>query len=231
MGSRTALRWAWCACVALWPGASWVRAAIEWEGTTRTAVLQPGQTELRVEFGFVNRGSPVRIRNVSTSCGCTEATVSDRDLGVGERGRVEAAFRVESRRGRQRKTIRVETDDPKRPVYELVLDVEVPQVVWLAPRMVWWSGDEAGARSVEVRAMTAVAIRGVGARAAKPDWRVTVVPLVEGRRYAVNVEPPAGGKPGSTVVAVTVEMVDDSVMAHPVYARVFERGGDVAGAR
>ena len=111
---------------------------------------------------------------------------------------------------------------------ELVLVVDIPETVWVAPRFVWWPGRGGSeARAVWVDALGGARIKGVRARATHPEWVAEVFSERVGGRYRVEVRPPAGGGAGSTVLAVTVEFEDGSVTSLPVFARVF--GGEGKG--
>lgn len=212
----------WLASVALGLGVSSAFGGLEWETTVRRARLRSGQAEFRAEFPFVNRGGPLEIRKIHTSCGCTVAKVGERCLAAGERGSVEAVFRVDSRRGRQRRFVRVETDDPVRPFQELVLDLDVPEQAWVGPRLVWWCGGPREPRCIEVRPAAGVRVREVRARAVHEDWGVEVRRGDSGGVFRVEILPPTVAKTISTVVAVSVDLADDSSMSYPVFARVFE---------
>lgn len=199
--------------------------SIEWDSRRQTVRVARGVGEVRTAFRFVNRGAPVKVTHVSTSCGCTDAILEDRELGADEAGALRVVFRVESRRGVQRKYIRVETDDPGARVAELVLVVEIPDSMFVAPRFVWWEGGGSrGAKSVWVDALGDARIKSVRARATQAAWGAEPLAVREGMRYRVLVRAPEGGAPGSTVVAVTVEFADGPTMSVPIFARVFGEG-------
>lgn len=219
------------ALVAMWLAGSVGHGGIEWESARQTIRVRRGEAEVRTAFRFVNRGAPVKVAHISTSCGCTEARLDDRELGVGEEGALDVIFRVESRRGVQRKYIRVETDDPKGRVEELVLVVEIPESMWVAPRFVWWEGrGDGGARSIWVDALGDARLKSVRATATHGDWAAGAQAEDEGRRYRIDVRPPEAMGGGSTVVAVTVEFTDGVTISVPVFARVFA-AGRVQGGR
>ncbi len=221
-------RWKMGLLAAGWLVAVSAQGSIGWESMRQSLRVERGAAEVRTSFRFVNGGSPLKVTHISTSCGCTEARIEDRELAPGEAGELRVVFRVESRRGLQRKYIRVETDDPGRPVDELVLVVDIPETVWVAPRFVWWPGRGGSeARAVWVDALGGARIKGVRARATHPEWAAEVFSERVGGRYRVEVWPPAGGGAGSTVLAVTVEFEDGSVTSLPVFARVF--GGEGKG--
>ncbi len=78
------------------------------------------------EFSIQNLGeAPLHIGNVKTTCGCTVAELSAREIPP----RGEAKLRVQYTAGplqeRASKRIKVESDDPRRPVLTLTLKVRV----------------------------------------------------------------------------------------------------------
>lgn len=214
-------RWWASVAVGLLVGSGIARGAIEWETTRQTVRLRQGEKEVRTAFRFVNRRAPLKIKHISTSCGCTEAKVADRDLGVDEAGQLDVVFKVDSRRGVQRKYVGVETDEGRNSIEQLVLIVDVPEKLWLAPRFVFWaSAADDGVRSFWVDAVGKTRITAVRATATHPDWRTAVQKM--GGRYRVELRHPS--KEGSTVVAITAEMADEGAVSMPVFARVFGGG-------
>lgn len=206
------------------------QGSIQWETTRQTLRPKRGEATVRTAFRFINRGAPVRVRHISTSCGCTEAKLDDRELGSGEAGELVVVFRIESQRGVLRKYIRVETDDPSRRVEELMLVVEIPETVWVAPRFVWWEGrGERVGRSFWVDAVGDVRIKSVRATATKSEWRVGVKAERDGLRYRVDLRPPDNAPDGSTVVAISVGLKDGDTISLPVFARVFGARHDGEG--
>ena len=205
--------------------------AIQWETTRQVLRPKRGEASVRAVFRFVNGDAPVRVTHISTSCGCAEARMDDRDLGPGEVGELTVMFRIESQRGVLRKYIRVETDDRPRRVDELIVVVEIPETVWVAPRFVWWEGQgQRATKSVWVDAMHDVWIKSVRAVATHPGWKVGVVTEREGMRYRVDLLPPGNIAEGSTVAAISVGLKDGDTVSLPIFARVFGIR-DVLGGR
>lgn len=214
--------------VALLAGDNLGNAAIEWETMRQSVRLRQGEKEVRTTFRFVNRRTPSKITHISTSCGCTDARVEDRDLEAGEAGHLDVVFRVDSRRGVQRKYIRVETYERGGGAHELVLIVDVPEKIWLVPRFVWWeSASDGSARLFHVGALSRARLKGVRATATHPGWDVEVSP--DGGGYRVQVRHPADGGAGSTVVAITADVEGEGAISLPVFARVFGEGERAGG--
>lgn len=95
-----------------------------------------------VEHAFVLRNAgdePLTISRVRPSCGCTVATLNTKTLGPGREARVEARFTLKGRRGAQRKSILVESNDPNTPRLHLSLTGNVVMEFGLQPDYVNFS--------------------------------------------------------------------------------------------
>jgi hypothetical protein len=131
-------------CVAvlgLMPGVSfgWVKF---YESEHRIEA-KPEQTQVEVEYRFANKGDkPVKILSTETSCGCTTPKLEKDTYAPGERGRLKVVFDFEGRDGWQQKTITVKTDDPQTPVKVLKLDVNIPRIALVGPKVLQWSTDK-----------------------------------------------------------------------------------------
>ncbi len=93
----------------------------------------------KVEHTFVlkNRGSaPLTIKNTRTSCGCTVANASSSVIQQGKSTTIKASFDSSNFFGNVTKTISVETNDPKTPVFILTLKGTVVEEIVVAPRQV-----------------------------------------------------------------------------------------------
>ncbi|UCH34746.1 MAG: DUF1573 domain-containing protein [Armatimonadota bacterium] len=90
------------------------------------------------EFVFRNVGdAPLVIEQVRTSCGCTGALVTEKQVAPGGEGRVKATFRTTSYKGDQRKSIYVETNDPEQPRVTLALIGYVMVEVEVSPATIY----------------------------------------------------------------------------------------------
>lgn len=98
----------------------------EWDfGTISDALSVTNQ------FLIENRGeSSLLITDVKSVCNCTVVTLKKRQLSPGDRLRVTAVFDPAGRSGKQHKSVRIFSTDPKTPVLSLQLNGQVdPQLV------------------------------------------------------------------------------------------------------
>jgi len=82
--------------------------------------------KLRHAYRFTNTGqSPLSVKRVKASCGCTVPSWAKEAIAPGESGTITAVFDSRNRHGAQHKTIRVQTNDPRNPNIILHLRAKV----------------------------------------------------------------------------------------------------------
>jgi hypothetical protein len=124
-------------------------AALLMAARTGTAETQPrlAVEEDVFDFGTVERGAPVdhtfrlpnrgtaelRVDHVKSSCGCTVAVVSEREIPPGGEGRVVVTLDTARLAGRTTKTVSVYTNDPDAPVVALSLTGQVTADLVVTP--------------------------------------------------------------------------------------------------
>lgn len=80
------------------------------------------------KYNFVNKGkSPLILRKVKASCGCTTPSIGSKIIKPGQSSYVVAEFDSKGRGGKQSKTVTVTTNDPLNTTAVLRLDVYVKQ--------------------------------------------------------------------------------------------------------
>ncbi len=90
--------------------------------------VKQGET-LKHEFIFKNAGDAVlNIKSVETSCGCTVALVSKKQLGPGQEGRVKITFSTAGYGGKVYKVIYLDSDDPSQPrvQFSITANIKTP---------------------------------------------------------------------------------------------------------
>lgn len=129
------------------------RAELKWEQTQIELHPAVGDKEAVGHFKYKNAGdTPVRIKSVKTSCGCTAAQSQKDQIAPGESGEITATFKIGGRTGTQVKSVTVETDDPAQPVTALMLKAVIPQSLEIKPALVFWKvGEPATAKRITVK--------------------------------------------------------------------------------
>ena len=84
------------------------------------------QKQIEKEFVFKNTGKrDLIIRKIRTTCGCTTANLEKKVLKPGEYSSFKAVFKFGSRKGMQRKSIYVISNDPSNPQERLTISGEI----------------------------------------------------------------------------------------------------------
>ncbi len=77
-------------------------------------------------FSFSNNGSEkLTIKEVKTSCGCTAALLSKKEIAPGEKGELKVELNTENRSGKMTRNITIISDDMKEPQKHLTITAEV----------------------------------------------------------------------------------------------------------
>jgi len=77
--------------------------------------------------------APLHVREVRADCGCYSASMTVREVAPGATAPLAITFRTFTMAGPLTKRIRVSTDDPDRPVAELLLRVDIAAGIVLDP--------------------------------------------------------------------------------------------------
>lgn len=84
--------------------------------------------KVNVAYKFTNTGKePLIIESVKASCGCTASAPKDKVIEPGASSEIQATFDSRGRKGTQKKSITVRSNDPDNPAVVLRLTVEVEQ--------------------------------------------------------------------------------------------------------
>jgi len=93
-------------------------------------------------FEFRNSGDqPLKITRVRSTCGCTAALLSKRELAPGEKGEVKVTFNTRGYGGRLSKYIVIESNDTKQPRVQLTVAVAIDVPPQPKIQLSWYSKD------------------------------------------------------------------------------------------
>ena len=77
-------------------------------------------------FVFKNEGDEtLTIKRVRTSCGCTAALVSNKDIAPGKEGEIKVTLNTRGEGGKVAKYVQVESNDPSQPNKQLIVKAEI----------------------------------------------------------------------------------------------------------
>ena len=96
-------------------------------------------------FKFTNTGSePLQIIRVNTSCGCTAALLSKKEVFPGGSGEIRATFKTKRFEGIQETTITVYSNDPDTPEIDLTIIGAIKRDVAVVPQGINFGDVEKG---------------------------------------------------------------------------------------
>jgi hypothetical protein len=77
-------------------------------------------------FKFVNKGkSTLDISDIKTSCGCTAALVSNKQIAPGKNGTIKVDLDTKNRQGKMSRTITITSNDPEEPTKVITIFADV----------------------------------------------------------------------------------------------------------
>ena len=108
------------------------RIAFDREAHDFGAVRQ--EAVLETAFTVRNEGDAVlHVKEVRADCGCSTTAIDVKELAPGASARIRVEFRTFTMNGRLTKRLHVHSDDPARPVAELLLRVDVSAGIVVEP--------------------------------------------------------------------------------------------------
>ncbi|MCH8474584.1 MAG: DUF1573 domain-containing protein [Opitutales bacterium] len=180
---------AWLLTSPLW-------GALEFAEERKVVELELGMESITVDFGFRNTGEEaVRIRNLSSDCGCTAAMPEKRVFEPGEEGVIPVTFTVGNRSGTRVQRVFLQTDHEETNRHTLQLELRIPEEVELSERILRWRQGEARSPQtflVKIHPESPLRLKDLVAdqEGVEVDWEEVEVEESEGRRALVRVTPP-----------------------------------------
>jgi hypothetical protein len=183
-----------------------------------------------VEHTFVIRNAgdlTLEIHNVRTSCGCTVANISTKQVEPGGETHVTARLSLKGRRGQQHKAITVESNDPKTPQMQLALQGTSAVKLSVQPAQLFFGQIDESAESTaatEIASLTEDRFQITKVESSSPNFDGQVEVLEDGRKYRLVVSTrgavPKGGARGS--IRVSTDSPTYPIIDIPVSATVLD---------
>jgi hypothetical protein len=80
-------------------------------------------------FKIINKGTGLlRIKDITTSCGCTAAVIKDKDIPAGKEGEILVQFDSSGKMGKLSRRITVLSNDPKNTYKNIIIYADVETV-------------------------------------------------------------------------------------------------------
>ena len=153
-------------------------------------------------------GRVVKIIAVRPSCGCTTAQVATNELAPGLATTVDVVLDFKGRRGRQNKSIYVETDDSENRIVRLGFNGVVMVPIEAQPEGVHFgtiSSEGLLEREVLLTAVSTNTFKVLSVKSASPQVTVSFEPREAGKQYLLRIACPGARKLGTFMTAVEVE--------------------------
>jgi len=183
-------------------------AALVFEKTEVDLKPELGASKIDAVFKYENKGTtPVHIKAVRPSCGCTTTALAKNDVAPGEKGQITATFNIGDRSGVQVKTITIETDDPASPQTVLTFKATIAQLLELQPTFVYWQANEpAQAKTITAKAPKGVTVSKVDVTSSSGDFTAKVEPGSTAGEFKIQVQPKDTSKPLNATLTIKPEV-------------------------
>ncbi len=198
-----------------------LHAELIWEKPFQSFHRLPSDGHLDAKFAFRNAGkTPVRVRKVQTSCGCTTASLVKDTYAPGESGEIAVKFTFGDRKGAHRKVITVTTDD-KPEATELNLQVVIDEPLTVTPALVFWkTGDAVAAKSVQITAQPGQPVRVKSVTSSNPRIAAKLDTIKAGEQYAVAIVPVDTSKKEAAEITIETDFPADQPRSYTIHARI-----------
>ncbi len=195
------------------------------ESTRDFGTVQEGDV-VEESFSFENRGKGMLlIDSVKTSCGCTAALATSKQLAPGESGRIGVKFRSRGFKGKVKKKVYVESNDPKNPRLTLVLTGKVNRDIDVTPTFVRIGKLAVGATTTQtvcVQSELGTPFRILELSATSPNVHLSEVREAEGGGYEFDVTAGPVDEPGrlSSSIIITTDSERQSRLSMVLYGSI-----------
>ena len=188
-------------------------AALVFEKTELDLKPEMGAAKVDAVFKYENKGTtPVHIKSVRPSCGCTTAALAKNDVAPGEKGEITATFNIGDRTGVQVKTITVETDAPDAPQTVLTFKTSIAQVLELQPTFVTWQANEpAQAKTIVAKVPKGVTVPKIDVTSSTGDFTAEVEPGSTAGEFKIQVQAKDTTKPLNATLTIKPEVTPAKV--------------------
>lgn len=163
-----------------------------------------------VEHTYVLRNEgdlTLEIGQARPSCGCTVASITERNVPPGGETKITARLSLTGRQGPQHKAITVESNDPKQPQYILTLKGVAGTVMDVQPARVMQAQIPAGTQptnTVTIAGLPGTTFQITNLEATTDRIKAAVETVESGRVYRVNVWPSQPMEPGQIEATMVI---------------------------
>ena len=199
-----------------------LHAQLKWDAPIQEFHRVPDDKEIWAHYPFHNTGStPVTIKSLRSSCGCTTAHLEKKNYAPGESGEVLLHFIFGDRKGYYRKTVSVTTDD--KPAEPLVLNllITIHDPVTIAPALVFWkTGQPATPQTVQLTVDDPAHVHVKSVASSNPRLLAKLQPAKPGEPSVITVTPADTTQKESAEISVQTDFPVDAPRAYTIHARI-----------
>jgi len=161
-------------------------------------------TEIKIEFPFINMGdTPITIKTIQPSCGCTVAASDKMTYAPGEKGTIKATYTTHGATGLQEKEIAVTTVEAPDAVKVLTIKAYIPALISFSPASVKWTvGDAVASKTINVRFVSGKAVKLVGIDINTDRAIAKLTTVKEDESYTITITPLSTNQPTTGIVMV-----------------------------
>ena len=197
------------------------RAELQWLKPAQDFQATPEQGKVEAHFAFKNTGTTtVTVKSITTSCGCTTATLDKKVYQPGEGGEIVAVYKFPFQHGALRKLVTVVTDDhPKEPT---ILDIRVfvHEPFEVKPALVYWrTGAAPEAKAVQLLA-DGYPVHVKSVTSSNPRLAATLQTVKAGEEYTVAIKPADTAQKESAEITVLTDFPAGAPHSYTIHARI-----------
>jgi hypothetical protein len=198
------------------------RAGLEWSKPVQEFQTTPDQSSVEARFAFRNTGqTPVTIKSMKTSCGCTTASLEKKQYLPGEQGEVVAVYKFPFQKGSLRKIVTVATDEAGAAPQVLDIRVMVQEPFEIKPALVVWrAGGPVEGKGVQLLAKGGHPVRVKSVSSSNPRLSARLETVKAGEEYSVLVTPTDTASKEAAVISVVTDFPADAPKTYTIHARI-----------
>ncbi len=199
-----------------------LHAQLKWDAPVQEFHRVPDDKEIWAHYAFHNVGTtPVTIKWLKSSCGCTTAHLEKKNYAPGESGEVLLHFIFGDRKGYFHKTVAVTTDDkPNEPVV-LNLLITIHDPVTIAPALVFWkTGQPATPQTVQFTVDDSAHVHVKSVSSSNPRLLAKLETTKPGDPSVITVTPADTTQKESAEISVQTDFPVDSPRIYTIHARI-----------
>ncbi len=105
--------------------------------TTHDAGMVYEGTKLSYIFSFTNIGTDILTVTARSTCSCTAALLSDKNIPPGGTGKIKIEYNTSGRKGQTKQGALIRTNDPDNPLVNITIVAMVKSSVKVVPERLW----------------------------------------------------------------------------------------------